>query len=418
GPGRDPALGLTGGQEEIEEAAGHMDGSNDSEEIRTPLVPTALEVEDEAMDIKVSTQPETLDVGHVNTNTEEEKEGYPQTQPAVDSGSPVEKAATVEVVGMDGDLWMEDRRTPPADIKDEDSDSSSSSSSSPSSPRVRLLGEDEEEDDEGFSQPAPVKTRDEVLLESLKDTPPLTEDSIIFTLDRLAVGKVFEVFGPVSSPYYVLRFNSVDEISVKGLVVGSTVFFTPDHKEYTGYVFTKRLQNFKGSDASWKNDQEPPPEALDYSDDEEEQEAKKKKRQNTKKKKENVNCSQGHPAATWAQNQLPPPHHHHHYRLFPARPHGAAPPRYSHQGPMHHPPTPFQHPPPSHHSYPPPLCPYPPLPGPPYPPHNFPLYPPPPPPHHSSSSYGPLQLPPPLPWHLGLHLPAPPPPPPPPPPSH
>jgi len=101
-----------------------MDGSNDSEEIRTPRVPTALEVEDEAMDTKVSTQPETLDVGHVNTNMKEAEEGYPRTQPTVDSGSPVEKAATaeVEVGGMDGDLWMEDRRAPPADIKDKDSD--------------------------------------------------------------------------------------------------------------------------------------------------------------------------------------------------------------------------------------------------------------------------------------------------------
>jgi len=54
--------------------------------------------------------------------------------------------------------------------------------------------------------------------------------------------QVFEVFGPVSSPYYVLRFNSAEEISGKGLVVGSTVFYTPGHKEYTGYLLTKHLR--------------------------------------------------------------------------------------------------------------------------------------------------------------------------------
>ncbi|GCB80644.1 hypothetical protein scyTo_0016297 [Scyliorhinus torazame] len=40
----------------------------------------------------------------------------------------------------------------------------------------------------------------------------------------------------------------------------------------------------KGSDASWRNDQEPPREALDFSDDEKEREAKQKKK---KKKQQN-----------------------------------------------------------------------------------------------------------------------------------
>ena len=58
----------------------------------------------------------------------------------------------------------------------------------------------------------------------------------------LPLSQVFEVFGPVSTPYYVLRFNSEEEIVTKGLVVGCTVFYTPEHKEYTGYVLTKHLQ--------------------------------------------------------------------------------------------------------------------------------------------------------------------------------
>ncbi|XP_030208052.1 H/ACA ribonucleoprotein complex non-core subunit NAF1 isoform X2 [Gadus morhua] len=273
---------------------------------------------EEEMDTKAATQSETLHAAHGNTHPPKEVD----PQPAAESQAPGEASAKGDLcmdVCMDGDQWTEDRRAAPAGPGDgsEDSDSSSSSSSAASPPCVRML---DEEDDEGFSQQAQIKTRDEVLLEelpaveelcvslpesaeiqpigtvtsviqqlmivqSLKGTPPLTEDSIIFTSDRLAVGKVFEVFGPVTTPYYVLRFNSEEEIVTKGLVVGCTVFYTPEHKEYTGYVLTKHLQNLKGSDASWKNDQEPPPESLDYSDDEEEQDAKKKKRQGSKKKK-------------------------------------------------------------------------------------------------------------------------------------
>uniref|UniRef100_A0A3Q3XGN2 H/ACA ribonucleoprotein complex non-core subunit NAF1 n=1 Tax=Mola mola TaxID=94237 RepID=A0A3Q3XGN2_MOLML len=137
------------------------------------------------------------------------------------------------------------------------SSSSSSSSLSSSSPSRPMSG-----DDDGFSQPAPIKTRDEVLLEelpvveevclslpedaelhpigtvssiiqqlviiqSLKDTPALTDDSILFRSDRLALAKVFEVFGPVSCPLYILRFSSADQISNKGLTEGLTVYYAP-----------------------------------------------------------------------------------------------------------------------------------------------------------------------------------------------
>ncbi|KAJ3614551.1 hypothetical protein NHX12_018123 [Muraenolepis orangiensis] len=442
--------------------------SNDSEEIGTLPVPIEEvdEAMDEAVETKVATELETLDDTNVNTDAPQELEEDPQSTvgslSTVGSGSLVEVSAAGDVC-VDDASWTEGRRPLLVDIKDssEDSDSSSSSSSS-SPPCVRMLGEDE---DEGFSQPAPLKTRDEVLLkdlpaveelcvslpetaevqpigtvtsiiqelvivQSLKGTPTLKEDSIIFTSDRLAVSKVFEVFGPVSQPHYVLRFNSEEESDARGLVVGCTVYFSPDHNEYTGYVLTKQLRDLKGSDASWKNDQEPPPEALDYSDDEEEHEAKKSRRQKNKKTWENDNGKQGQPAAPSVQDQPPPPRH---YEAFHPRPRGSAPPHFRPRGPMPPPRTPFRHPPPRHHLHPhaylPPVCPYPPPPGH-FPPHSFPLYPPPPPhhlpppphhlpPHHSSSSsYGPPQLTPPPPWppglYPGLHFPPPPPPPPPP----
>uniref|UniRef100_A0A8P4KLT6 H/ACA ribonucleoprotein complex subunit n=1 Tax=Dicentrarchus labrax TaxID=13489 RepID=A0A8P4KLT6_DICLA len=128
-----------------------------------------------------------------------------------------------------------------------------------------------------------------VVIQSLKDTPPLNDDSIIFRSDGLAVGKVFEVFGPVSNPLYILRFNSAEQISSKGLTEGLTVYYAPTIKEYTEYILTQQLKLLKGSDASWKNDQEPPAEALDYSDDEKEQEAKRKGK-NSKKKRDSNNA--------------------------------------------------------------------------------------------------------------------------------
>ncbi|XP_013878208.1 H/ACA ribonucleoprotein complex non-core subunit NAF1 [Austrofundulus limnaeus] len=101
-----------------------------------------------------------------------------------------------------------------------------------------------------------------VIIQSLKDTPPLKDDSILFTSDRVAVGKVFEVFGPVASPLYILHFNSEDQINSKGLTQGMLLYYAPSIKEYTGYILTQQLTLAKGSDASWKNDEEPPEEVI------------------------------------------------------------------------------------------------------------------------------------------------------------
>ncbi|XP_045568356.1 H/ACA ribonucleoprotein complex non-core subunit NAF1 [Salmo salar] len=137
---------------------------------------------------------------------------------------------------------VRDQRDGSSSSSDSDSDSSSSGVT-----LAVVLGQadDEDDDDEGFSRtrkPCSIKTLDEtlpeelpaveeltvvlpeeaeilplgsvtsiiqqlVIIQSFKDTPPLKDDSVIFNSDRLAVGKVFEVFGPVSSPFYV--FGSV-----------------------------------------------------------------------------------------------------------------------------------------------------------------------------------------------------------------
>ncbi|KAM9193129.1 H/ACA ribonucleoprotein complex non-core subunit NAF1 isoform 1-T1 [Mergus octosetaceus] len=126
-----------------------------------------------------------------------------------------------------------------------------------------------------------------VIIESVRGLPPINEESIIFKEDRQAAGKIFEIFGPVMHPFYVLRFNSAEHIKEKSINVRDNMYFAPSVQDFTQYIFAEKLRQEKGSDASWKNDQEPPPEALDYSDDEKEREAKqrKKKAQNQGRKK-------------------------------------------------------------------------------------------------------------------------------------
>nr|XP_033797483.1 H/ACA ribonucleoprotein complex non-core subunit NAF1 [Geotrypetes seraphini]XP_033797490.1 H/ACA ribonucleoprotein complex non-core subunit NAF1 [Geotrypetes seraphini]XP_033797501.1 H/ACA ribonucleoprotein complex non-core subunit NAF1 [Geotrypetes seraphini] len=125
-----------------------------------------------------------------------------------------------------------------------------------------------------------------VIIESLKDIPPLKEGSILFKEDGLAIGKIFEIFGPVSRPFYMLRFKTSERIEHKGINLHDTVYFAPSIEDFTKYIFIEQLKKQKGSDASWMNDQEPPAEALDFSDDEQEKHAKQtKKPQNQEKKK-------------------------------------------------------------------------------------------------------------------------------------
>ncbi|XP_073694524.1 uncharacterized protein naf1 [Garra rufa] len=230
---------------------------------------------------------------------------------------------------------------------DSDSDSSSSTSSSSSSSTSSSsepinLVMNSVEDDEGVAmgnekKPAPLKTQDELLIddlpavenlqislpedtemepigtissvveqlvivESYKNTPTLNEDSVLFTKNRNSIGKIFEVFGPVCQPYYVLRFNSQEDIDQKDLKIRDPVYFAPKIKDFTDYIFTERLKVFKGSDASWRNDQEPPPEALDFSDDEQERLAKQKLKEQKRRQKNDSDSED----ETDAHKGLPP----------------------------------------------------------------------------------------------------------------
>ncbi|XP_015791216.1 H/ACA ribonucleoprotein complex non-core subunit NAF1 [Tetranychus urticae] len=110
-----------------------------------------------------------------------------------------------------------------------------------------------------------------VIVVSFKGKPPLDIDSVLFLRDSLPLGKIFDTFGPVVDPYYAVRFNSIDDIANRGVKVNSPVYFIPHWPApLTNYVFYKDLLANKGSDASWKHDNEPPEEHIDFSDDEEE----------------------------------------------------------------------------------------------------------------------------------------------------
>ncbi|XP_076861288.1 uncharacterized protein naf1 [Brachyhypopomus gauderio] len=339
------------------------------------------------------------------------------------------------------------------DLSDSDSDSSSSttssSSSSSSSGPINEPNQDEDQEDghaTGKKLPA-LKTQDELLLEDLppvesltmtlpeetemqpvgvissiidqlviveskKDNPPLNDDSVLFNKDRLAIGKVFEVFGPVCQPYYILRFNSQEEIEQRNLRLREPVFFAPKLKDFTEYIFVEQIKQTKGSDASWKNDQEPPLEALDFSDDEQERKAKQKLKDQKRPQHQSLEDSDSGSESSSVSlqrpqsAQKPPRRKPRQNRNFPCdqsayhNPHAGfhsnfhTIPHYQPYGPAHFPPD-YMFPPPGPYQ--------PPIQGPGYSP-----YPRPPPPHMGMFTW------PPGPYPGPMFQPPPPPPPPPP----
>ncbi|KAJ8712136.1 hypothetical protein PYW07_004978 [Mythimna separata] len=123
-----------------------------------------------------------------------------------------------------------------------------------------------------------------VIVRALPETPAVDLDSVLF-LDNgsKALGRVFDVFGPITEPHYCVRFNSVEHVRERGAQPGMDVFIAPQ-SQHTNYVFLSELMKIKGSDASWLHDVEPPPHQLEYSDDEEERKANRLRREQRKEK--------------------------------------------------------------------------------------------------------------------------------------
>lgn len=125
-----------------------------------------------------------------------------------------------------------------------------------------------------------------VSVQSFKGQSALDLDSVLFLKDGSPLGSVFEVFGPVKEPRYLVRFNSKKEIEERNLAVDSPVYCAPTlGAPFTSYVFTTDLMKMKGSDASWKHNNEPPEDLREFSDDEEERLYKLKT-----KSKRKANC--------------------------------------------------------------------------------------------------------------------------------
>ncbi|CAO1435838.1 unnamed protein product [Diamesa serratosioi] len=119
-----------------------------------------------------------------------------------------------------------------------------------------------------------------VLVEAIPNSMPLDIDTVLF-LDKgkKALGVVFDVLGQIHQPLYCVRFNSNEDIIAKGIEIKMKVYCAP-RSEHTSFVILSNVMNMKGSDASWKNDTEPPPNLVDYSDDEQERQIKKSKKVN------------------------------------------------------------------------------------------------------------------------------------------
>ena len=132
-----------------------------------------------------------------------------------------------------------------------------------------------------------------VLVEAIPNSMPLDIDTVLF-LDngKKALGVVFDVLGQIHQPLYCVRFNSNEDIKAKGIEIKMKVYCAP-RSEHTSFVILSNVMNMKGSDASWKNDTEPPPNLVDYSDDEQERQIKKNKKVNRARPDNNDPSHQG-----------------------------------------------------------------------------------------------------------------------------
>ena len=132
----------------------------------------------------------------------------------------------------------------------------------------------------------------------------LDSETVLFTLSPSTdsspdsmqpLGRIWDVFGPVSQPFYSVRFNSRDDAQTtfQTQTRGQKVFYVPDLKlSVSNVVMTKPLKQLKGTDASNIYDEEVGIDEMEFSDDEKEQEFKK----NLKRKKKNNTDSQDAPS--------------------------------------------------------------------------------------------------------------------------
>jgi len=115
-----------------------------------------------------------------------------------------------------------------------------------------------------------------VVVQGSEGSAALNEGSVLCLGNRVPLGTVNEVFGPIKVPHYLLHLSArVVEAAGEALVTGGQIFTVQDQSHY---VTLATIIRGKGCDASNEHDEELPPEQQDYSDDEEERSAKQKHR--------------------------------------------------------------------------------------------------------------------------------------------
>lgn len=111
----------------------------------------------------------------------------------------------------------------------------------------------------------------QVIVEGVEKHNPLNEGSILWiTENRSPLGIIDEIFGPVKNPYYIVRYNSENEVP-SGIQQGTLISFVA---EFADHVLNDKSLYQKGYDASNENDEELSDD-VEFSDDEKEAEHKR-----------------------------------------------------------------------------------------------------------------------------------------------
>lgn len=78
-------------------------------------------------------------------------------------------------------------------------------------------------------------------MEAYDNLRPIDLNSVLFLHNgSTSLGKVFDVFGPVQKPLYVVRFNDEKHVKDKGIDKGEKVYFAP-RTEHTTFVDVESL---------------------------------------------------------------------------------------------------------------------------------------------------------------------------------
>lgn len=128
----------------------------------------------------------------------------------------------------------------------------------------------------------------------------LKENSIFCFEDKTPVGYLYETFGRIQSPIYVVKFNSVEKAKELKGRIGEKVFYVVPS---SSFILTAEIKKLKGCDASNIHDEELPLEEQEFSDDEIEQDLKRKKKNKKSKNKRKQRDNEAEGSVNTSNNQ-------------------------------------------------------------------------------------------------------------------